>query len=200
MLEWLENNPVCDAADIEFLTNKVRRVQEVLRRAVQDQQQQNLFAVGSSSTISGSAPGSREGGRNWQESVPFLCLIMCLTQDHVKCFFPSRANSRSWQELDARNSQTRWGAPVCCFCHDCDYAMQLLSDKVLTSLVLYTTNTDHNLYLKSCWTSGIACNSIQLHWHQIAISTSWLQKIVPMSMRLDSLQPHRQEWKTSSYQ
>jgi hypothetical protein len=49
MLEWLENNPVHYAADIEFLTNKVRRVQEVLRRAAQDQQQHNLVAGESSS-------------------------------------------------------------------------------------------------------------------------------------------------------
>jgi hypothetical protein len=47
-LEWLENNPVCDAADIEFLTKKVRRVQEVLRRAAQDQQHHNLVAGESS--------------------------------------------------------------------------------------------------------------------------------------------------------
>jgi hypothetical protein len=144
------------------------------------------------------------GGRNWQGSVTYLCLIICLTQDHVNYLFLSRADSRSRQESDAHNSKTRWVRHRCiacaawCFCHDSDYAMQLLSDKLLTlSLVLCTANTDHQkLYLKSSRISGIARNSIQLLRHQIAISISWLQKIVPMSMWLDSLQPHRQGWKT----
>ncbi len=51
-LEWLENNLVRDAADIESLTNKVRRVQEVLRRAAQDQQQHNRVAGECSSALS----------------------------------------------------------------------------------------------------------------------------------------------------
>ena len=75
-LEWLQQNPVRELADIDFLTNEVTRVQEVLRRAAQQQVPQQ----GESSTTTTSG-----GGRNWRGSVPYLRLIMCLTQDHVKC-------------------------------------------------------------------------------------------------------------------
>ena len=94
-LEWLEQNPVRVANDIEFLSNEVARLQDVLRRA----QQQNDGENGTAS--------SRGGGRNWRGPVPYLCMIMCLTQDNVKCLFLARANTRSRQELDARNSESR---------------------------------------------------------------------------------------------
>jgi hypothetical protein len=32
---------------------------------------------------------------------------MCLTQDNIKCLFLTRANVRSRQQLDARNSDNR---------------------------------------------------------------------------------------------
>ena len=94
-LEWLEQNPVREANDIEFLSNEVARLQDVLRRA----QQQNDGENGTAS--------SRGGGRNWRGPVPYLRMIMCLTQDNVKCLFLARANTRSRQELDARNSERR---------------------------------------------------------------------------------------------
>jgi hypothetical protein len=97
-LEWLQQNPVRELADIDFLTNEVTRVQEVLRRAAQQQVPQQ----GESSTTTTSG-----GGRNWRGSVPYLRLIMCLTQDHVKCLFLARADTRSRHELDARNSESR---------------------------------------------------------------------------------------------
>jgi hypothetical protein len=56
ILEWLERNPVCNSADIEFLTNEVSRLQDMLMRA---QQQQEL---------GGNSTGTRSGGsvgRNW---------------------------------------------------------------------------------------------------------------------------------------
>jgi hypothetical protein len=96
ILEWLERNPVCNNADIEFLTYEVSRLEGVLIRA---QQQQEL---GGDSVRSGGG-----GGRSWRGSVPYLRMIMSLTQDNVKCLFLTRANARSRQELDARNSITR---------------------------------------------------------------------------------------------
>jgi len=95
-LEWLEQNPVRELPDIEFLTNEVTRLQEVLRRAAQQQRQHE-----------GENSGRSGGGRNWRGSVPYLRMIMCLTQDNVKCLFLTRADTRSRQELDARNSESR---------------------------------------------------------------------------------------------
>lgn len=95
ILEWLERNPIQNAADIEFLTNEVLRLRDLLIRARQQQE--------------GTASGGG-GGRNWRGSVPYLRVIMCLTQDNVKALFLARANTRSRQELDARNSQIRYGA------------------------------------------------------------------------------------------
>ena len=34
-----------------------------------------------------STPGGAGGGRNWRGAVSYLRVIMCLTQDHVKCLF-----------------------------------------------------------------------------------------------------------------
>ena len=98
ILDWLECNPVCDNADIEFLTNEVLRLQDVLARRAQEEQDFSPTSVGDS---------GRGGGRNWQGLVPYLCLIMCLLQDNVKRLFLTRANARSRQELDSRNSVNR---------------------------------------------------------------------------------------------
>ncbi|KAI2510573.1 hypothetical protein MHU86_3841 [Fragilaria crotonensis] len=97
IIEWLERNPIHNVADIEFLTNEVFRLRDLLIRA---QQQQG------SNSITGSTAGGGGGG-NWRGSVPYLRVIMCLTQDDVKRLFLARANTRSRQELDARNSQIR---------------------------------------------------------------------------------------------
>ena len=106
-MEWLQQNPVCDRGDIEFLTNEVLQLKEVLTRKVREQQaMQSVLVVGAGGPNSTSTSGS--GGRgHWQGSVPYLCIIMSLTQDNVKCLFLTRANSRSLQELDARNSDSR---------------------------------------------------------------------------------------------
>ena len=37
-MEWLQQNPVRDRGDIEFLTNEVLRLEEVLIRKVREQQ------------------------------------------------------------------------------------------------------------------------------------------------------------------
>jgi hypothetical protein len=91
ILEWLEHNPIRNDADIEFLTKEVLRLRDLLVRVRQQQQE-----------------GNESGrGRNWRGIVPYLRVIMCLTQDNVKTLFLSRANTRSRQELDARNSELR---------------------------------------------------------------------------------------------
>jgi hypothetical protein len=95
IMEWLEENPVVDAKCIEFLTNEVFRLRVVLETA----QQQQIAAASSE------AGGGR--GQNWRGSVPYLRIIMCLTQDRVKALFLTRAIMRTRQELDARNSDTR---------------------------------------------------------------------------------------------
>jgi hypothetical protein len=96
-LEWLHRNPVRDEVDIRFLRSEVLRLRNVLERRMQEQQV--LMAVGGEN-------GS--GGRgHWRGCVPYLRVIMCLTQDRVKCLFLTRANSRSRQQLDARNSNNR---------------------------------------------------------------------------------------------
>jgi hypothetical protein len=46
-------------------------------------------------------------GAKWQGTVPYLCVIMCLTDDQVKRLFLDRANVRTRYELDGRNSENR---------------------------------------------------------------------------------------------
>ena len=77
MLEWLEQNPVREANDSEFLSNEVARLQDVLSRTQQQHDGEN--GTGSSRSAVGSG-----GGRNWRGPVPYLCMIMSLTQDSVK--------------------------------------------------------------------------------------------------------------------
>ncbi|KAI2508206.1 hypothetical protein MHU86_6257 [Fragilaria crotonensis] len=95
-MEWLERNPIQNVTDKEFLTNEVFRLRDLLIRAQQHQQEHENSGV-----LGGG------GGRNWRGNVPYLRVIMCLTQDNVKRLFLARANARSRQELDARNSQIR---------------------------------------------------------------------------------------------
>lgn len=101
--EWLHRNPVRDEKDIEFLTMEVLRLRNVLERRTEEQQQQVL-----TNAPAGVQRGTSSGGRgHWRGSVPYLRIIMCLTQDNVKCLFLTRANSRSRQQLDARNCDNR---------------------------------------------------------------------------------------------
>ena len=90
-MEWLERYPVVGAADIEFLRNEVMRLTDVWNRQV---------------TEASSGGGGRGG--HWRGAVPYLRMIMCLTEDNVKSLFLRRADSLSRQELDARNSQYRY--------------------------------------------------------------------------------------------
>jgi len=100
-IEWLQQNPVRENADIDFLTKEVARVRDVLVRAQQQQETSDLLAACSSNLP------SNIGGRSWRGNVPYLRVIMCLTQDRVKSLFLTRANIPTRQELDARRNESR---------------------------------------------------------------------------------------------
>jgi hypothetical protein len=74
------------------------RLQHVIARRAQEEQDFIPTSVGDS---------GRGGGRKWRGLVTYLRLIMCLLQDNVKRRFLTRANARSRQELDSRNSVNR---------------------------------------------------------------------------------------------
>jgi hypothetical protein len=99
MIEWLEEHPVSDSMDVQFLTFEVLRLQEISIRMQQEQQQ---FLT----TMDGISGAVLKGG-NWRGCVPYLRVIMTLTRDDVKSLFLSRGNCLSRTQLDARNSNTR---------------------------------------------------------------------------------------------
>lgn len=93
IIEWLERNPVREKKCIEFLVSEVAKLKDILVRI--QQQQTDLSA-----TTGG-------GGAKWRGTVPYLRVIMCLTDDHVKRLFLNRANARTRHELDGRHSENR---------------------------------------------------------------------------------------------
>jgi hypothetical protein len=95
--EWLQRNPIREINDVDFLGDEVARLQRVLVRAQQEQASMD-------NNIHGRSAG---GGRNWRGLIPYLRIILCLTQDSVKSLYLTRADARSRQQLDARNSETR---------------------------------------------------------------------------------------------
>ena len=99
-IEWLERYPIVVAAYIEFLKYEVMRLTDVWNRQVTE----------------ASSGGGGRGGGNWRGAVPYLRMIMCLTEDNAKSLFLTRADSLSQQELDAHNSQNRyvlWTTMLC---------------------------------------------------------------------------------------
>ncbi len=50
---------------------------------------------------------ARQAGGQWRGPVPYLRLILCLTEDAIKAAFLRRADARSCLEADARNSTVR---------------------------------------------------------------------------------------------
>ncbi len=107
-MEWLERNPIRDGGDIEFLRNKVFCLEDSLTRKAREQQEMQSALVVGGGGNAGSAGGCAGGRGHWRGAVPYLRIIMSLTQGNVKCLFVTQANSRLRQELlDARNSDTR---------------------------------------------------------------------------------------------
>jgi hypothetical protein len=74
----------------------VARVRKVLVKAQQQQQESELLP----STV------STGGGLSWHGVAPYLCIKLCLTQDHVKVLFLRRAIVLTRQELDARHNES----------------------------------------------------------------------------------------------
>ena len=90
-MEWLQEHPLVDEQDISFLKNEVYRVKAVILNAQQEQQDEE----------------ARQAGGQWRGPIPYMRLILCLTEDAVKAAFLRRADARTRQELDARNSDVR---------------------------------------------------------------------------------------------
>ena len=75
---YLERYPIVVTADIEFLKNEMMWLTDVWNRQV---------------TEASSGGGGRGGNR--RGAVPYLRMIMCLTEDNVKSLFLTRADSLS---------------------------------------------------------------------------------------------------------
>lgn len=90
-MEWLQEHPLVDQQDIEFLKNEVHRVRAVILNAQQEVRDEE----------------ARRAGGQWRGPIPYMRLILCLTEDAVKAAFLRRADARTRQELDARNSDVR---------------------------------------------------------------------------------------------
>ena len=91
IMEWLESNPVREDDCKAFIAAEVGR----LRVTLEQLQQQACE----------SAPA---GGGKWRGNVPYLCVILCLTDDDVKQLYLRRADAMTRQELDTRNSNFRY--------------------------------------------------------------------------------------------
>jgi hypothetical protein len=92
IIEWLEQNPIREYNCIQFLRCEVAKLRDILARV--QQQEADLSSASRVRT-------------NWRGTVPYLCVILCLTDDNVKRLFLNRANARTRQELDGRNSEHR---------------------------------------------------------------------------------------------
>ena len=90
IIEWLHNNPVREGSCKAFLFAEIEKLRNILQR-LQEQ------AVESAPT----------GSSKWRGSIPYLRIIMCLTDDQVKHLFINRANTRTRQEVDERNNENR---------------------------------------------------------------------------------------------
>jgi hypothetical protein len=95
ILEWLTTNPISDTCDVQFLVNELNRVHDVLLEAAEHDKE------------SASANNGSSAGKQWRGNVPYLRLIMCLTQDTIRSLYLKRAKAKTRQELDARNSDIR---------------------------------------------------------------------------------------------
>ena len=90
IVQWLHENPVRESDCKSFLFAEVEKLRNILLRL-------QVQATESAPT----------GTSKWRGNVPYLRVIMCLTDDHVKHLFLNRANARTRQELDGRNSENR---------------------------------------------------------------------------------------------
>jgi hypothetical protein len=89
IIKWLQDNPVREG-DCKAFFSEIEKLRNILLQ-LQEQATELALAVTS----------------KWQGTVPYLRVIMCLTDDHVKHLFANRANTRTRQELDGRNGKNR---------------------------------------------------------------------------------------------
>ena len=87
-MEWLQLHPIVDQQDILFLKNETCRVKTVILNAEQERRDEE----------------ARHAGGQWRGLIPYMRLILCLTEDAIKIAFLRRADARTRLELDARNS------------------------------------------------------------------------------------------------
>lgn len=85
--EWLIANPVKASADTKFITEEINKFRDVIEAAEQ-------------STVSATE-------KHWRGQVPYLRLIMTLTEDDIKQKFILHGTKKTRTELDARNSEVR---------------------------------------------------------------------------------------------
>ncbi|KAI2489342.1 hypothetical protein MHU86_25255 [Fragilaria crotonensis] len=71
--------------------NEVQRVKAIILNAQREQAEEE----------------ARQTGGQWRGSIPYMRLIMCLTEDDIKAAFLRRADTRTRHQLDARNSDVR---------------------------------------------------------------------------------------------
>ena len=168
MMEWLDSNPVSEACDVDFLTSEVLRLDEVFHRMQSERQQLELSA--DATNVSG---GRGTGTGPWRGNVPYMRIIMCLTEDDVKSLLLARANTLSRAELDARNSISRY---VSCrdLCTIMLILFTLLFSNTMFSTILFSL-LDRKMYLNVLQSCGTALPLI--HWlpHRHVMKTSCLQ-------------------------
>jgi hypothetical protein len=100
MMEWLDSNPVSEACNVDFLTSENLRLHEVYDKMRSERQQQESSANATDDATNVSRGGGTVPRRG---NVPYMHIIMCLTEDDVKSLFLARANTLLWAELDARS-------------------------------------------------------------------------------------------------
>lgn len=91
ILEWLQQHPVTGSADVEFLKREVSRIYDLWRNSVAERE----------------AVQQTSGSKHWRGPVPYLRLIFCLIEDHVKVLYLARSDRRNRRQIDARNSDIR---------------------------------------------------------------------------------------------
>jgi hypothetical protein len=94
-MKWLEQNPINNPADIAFLNTSVQHLRNELMYA-------QHFERGTATKDTAAKPTGA-----WRGTAPYLRVIMCLTEDPIKVLFLRRADAKTRQQLDARNSETR---------------------------------------------------------------------------------------------
>ena len=85
--KFLMDNPLNNPHDVPFLSGEVSKLKVLLCAANQEQED--------SSTS------------NWRGNLPYMRLVMCMTEDNVKVALRRSTNVMSRRELDARNSDSR---------------------------------------------------------------------------------------------